>query len=111
MQSMDSQINSGSLSNLKYLFFYLFPCLFNHFFNSGRMNPTVSYKLVQGQTCYFSSDWIKSRKNYCFRGIVDDNLYAGCSFKRPYISAFTTDYAAFHLILSLIHISEPTRPY
>ncbi len=95
---MNTEVDGGPLSCFNNFIFYLLPDLGHHFFNTGRMDTAVDHQLVQRQTGHFATHRIKPGKNDCLGRIIDNDLNAGGSFKRPDIPAFTTNDPAFDLI-------------
>src|ERR1035437_8739673 len=95
---MYTKVNGSSFSYLQYLLLHLFPGFLDHLFNSCRMYSPICYQLVKRKSCNFPSDWIKSRKDYCLRCIVNNNFNPGSSLKCPDITTFPADYTTFHLI-------------
>ena len=57
--------------------FYFFLCLFDHLFDSGRMNPSVHDQLFQCNSRNFTPDRIKSGEHNCLRRIINNQLNAG----------------------------------
>ena len=77
---------------------YFFLCLFHHLFDSGRMNSSVHNQFFQRNTCYFTPDRIETGQYDCFRGIVNNEIYARKCFQSSDIASFPTDNTALHFI-------------
>src|SRR5688572_31398976 len=98
MQTMNAKLDNGPFTDIHYLLFNLFFCFFNHLFNSCRVNTPVSYQSLQTQTGDLTTEWIKRRKNNCFRGIIYDKINAGSCFNGADISSLATNDLAFYFI-------------
>ena len=96
---MDSQIYCGSFSGFYNLIVKLLLYLGHNFLDACRVNATVSNKLMECQTAYFSSNRIKSRYNDSFGSIGDNNLHTCRSLQGTNISTLTTDDTSFHFII------------
>ena len=73
--------------------------LFHHLFNTSGMDTTIIDKLQQSQTGNFTTNRVKSRQNYSFRGIVNNNINTCGRLYCSYITPFPTNNPAFHLII------------
>ena len=59
MYAVDTQIDNRALSSLYDFIVQLFLYLGNNLLNACRMDTAVGYKLVKGQTAYFTANWVK----------------------------------------------------
>ena len=77
--------------------------LFNYFFNTARMNPSIADKLQKRQPGNLTPYWIKTRQNDGLGSIVNNDIYAGGRLDRPDIPAFASYYSALHFIIGQGH--------
>ena len=98
MQSVNAQVDGSTFTGFYDFFFYLFAHFGYHFLNTCRVNTSVRYQLMQGQTSHFATYRIECGKNDCFRSIVYNDFYTGSRFQSTDITAFTTDDASFDFI-------------
>src|SRR5580700_5318788 len=95
---MNTELNHSTFANFDYLFFDLFFCLFYDFFNPRRVNASIRNKSLQRKPGYFSSQWIKRRKDNRFRRVIYNEVNTGGSFDSPDISALPSNYLPFDLV-------------
>ena len=98
MQSVHSEVDSGTFAHFGYLFFYLLACLGYYLLDTCGVYPTVGNELMKRQACYFASYGVESRKYNCLRCIVYDELYACGCFQSTYIPTFSSDNASLQLV-------------
>ena len=91
MQTVNTEVNSGTLTNLYNLLLNLLLNLGNNLLNTSRVDTTVSYKLVKCKTCNLTTYWIKTAEDNSLWSIVNDNLNTCCSLKCTDITTLTTD--------------------
>ena len=98
MQTVDTQVDGSTFTRFNNFFFHLFAYFSYHFFDTGRMDTTVSHKLMQGQTGNFTANRVEGRKNDCFRSIVYNDFNTGSSFQSTDITSFTSDNTSLDFI-------------
>ena len=99
MQTMDTQVDSGTLTRLDNLIVELFLYLGYHLFNTGRMDTTIADELMKSQTANLTTDRIETRDNDSLRGVINHNLNACCCLEGTDVTTFTTDNTTLHLIV------------
>ena len=99
MQAMDAGLQNGTFTFLLDDLFHLAAALFDHFFDAGRMNPSVNNQLFQCQACNFTANRIKAGQRDCLRRIINNEINTGQSFQCADIAAFTANDTALHLII------------
>ena len=83
--------------------FYFFLCFFYHLFDSGRMDTSIYDQFFKSDTCHFTTDWIKTGQNNCFRCVINDQIYTCHRLKRTDITSLTSDDTSFHLVIWKLH--------
>ena len=79
--------------------FNFFGCLLNDFFDSGRVNPTVTNQRTERLTCDLAPDRIETANDHYPGGVIDDHIDTGrfsnarmfrpsLPMIRPFISSF-----------------------
>ena len=76
MDSMDSNFERSGLTVLTHVRLHFALCFLHHLLDSCRMNTSIHNQAFQSNPCHLTADRIKTRKNNCLRGIIDDQLYA-----------------------------------
>src|SRR5690242_6998145 len=87
MQSMNTQFDNRSLTYFNNLFFYLFLCFFNDFFDTRWMDTSIGYQALEAKSGYFPAERVKRGKYDRFRGVIDYEVYAGCGLYCPDVSS------------------------
>ncbi|EJX07050.1 hypothetical protein EVA_04839 [gut metagenome] len=103
MDSVYSNIHGSSFSVFTDLRFHFSLCFFHHFLNPCRMDTTVNDELLQGNPCDLTTDRIKSRKHYCFRSIINDQIHSRQCLQSTDITSLTSNDPALHLIAWKLH--------
>ena len=98
MQTVDTQVDGRTFTRFDNFFFHLFAYFSYHLFDTGRMDTSVSHKLMQGQTGNFTANRVEGRKNDCFRSIVYNDFNTGSSFQSTDITSFTSDNTSLDFI-------------
>src|SRR5690554_5006499 len=98
MKSVNAELDTGSLTYFYNFFFNILLRLGDDLFYPGRVDPTILYEPVQGQTRNLPAYGIKTGDNDRFRRVVYDNLYASRSFQCTDIPTFPTDYLPFDVV-------------
>ncbi|MNW57291.1 hypothetical protein D3C74_350840 [compost metagenome] len=80
--------------------FVHFPAGFlDHFFDPGRMNPSVRHQFLQGGPSDFTANWVKARQDHRFRCIVDNEIDPSQGFECADIPAFPADDPSLHFFV------------
>ena len=95
---MNTKIDSGTFSSLDNFLLDLFTHFCNDFLDTGRVNSSVGYELMQSQTRYFATHGIETRQYNGLGCIIDDNLDTGSRFESTYVTTFPTDNTPFDFI-------------
>ena len=98
MQTVDTQVNSCTLTGFNDFFFHLLAHFSHHFLNTCRVNTTVGHQLVKGKACNLTAHRIKTGKNDGFRSIVHNDFNTCSGFQSTDITSFATDDAALDFI-------------
>ena len=98
MQSVDTQVDRGTLAGFNDFFFHLLAHLGNYFFDTGGVNTAVCYQLVQCQTGNFTANRVESREYDSFRSIIYNDFHTGGSFKGTDVTTFTADNTSFDFV-------------
>ena len=98
MQTVDTQVDCCTFTGFDNFFFHLFAYFRHYLFNTGRVDTSVGYQLMESQTGYFTANRVESRKNNRFRSIVNNDFNAGSSFQCTDIATFTSDNTSFDFI-------------
>ena len=98
MQTVHSQIDHGTLTGLYDLVFHLLLHLRYHLLDTSRMDTSVLYQLMQGQTSDLTTNRVESRKNDSLRRIIHHDLNTGSGLQSTDITSLTTDDTAFDLV-------------
>ena len=98
MQTVHSQIDHGTLTGLYDLVFHLLLHLRYHLLDTSRMDTSVLYQLMQGQTSDLTANRIESGKNDSLRRIIHHDLNTGSGLQSTDITSLTTDDTAFDLV-------------
>ncbi len=106
MKSMNTQVDCGTFSNLNNLILYLFPCFFNDFFNTGRMNSAVGNQLMKASRAISRRTGSNADRYNGFRCIINNDFNSGCSFQCPDITTFPSDDPSLDLITFNIENSD-----
>jgi len=103
MQIVHSHFHRSRFAVLTHLILDFFPCLIDHFLDSGRMDSSVYDQLLQCDPGDFTPYRIETGQDDCFRRIVDDQIDTGQRFQRTDVASFTADDSAFHFIGRKLH--------
>ena len=99
MHTVDSEVDSSALSGLDNLFFNLLLDLCHDLLDTCRVNTSVSNELVQCKACNLPADRVECAEHNGFGCVIDNNLNACGCLKSTYVTALTSDDAAFHLVI------------
>ena len=99
MNAMYANLESCGFSLFLDHYFDFFLRLLYHLFDSGRMNTSVHDQLLQRDSRYLTTNRIKSGQNYCFRCIINDQVYTCHGLKGADIASLTSDDTSLHLII------------
>ena len=102
-QTVDSNGKGCLFAGFLDILLNFFLGFFNHFFDTGRMNPSIIDELFKGDAGNFPAYGVKTGNNNCFRGIIDNQINACQGFQRTDVSAFPADDPAFHFIIGQAH--------
>ena len=95
---MNTQVDHRTFTGFNHFVFHLFFNFRHHLFDTGRMDTSVLYQLVQCQTGNLAANRVKAGKNDRFGGIVDNDLNTGSCFQGTDVTAFTSNDTSFDLI-------------
>ena len=95
---MDTGIEGCAFTGLLDGGFHFAAGFFNHFLDSGGMNPSVGDEFFQSQTGNFTADGIEAGDANGFGRIVNDEVCAGEGFDGADVPSFTTDDASLHFL-------------
>ena len=99
MQAVDTEVDSGALTGFDNFILELLLHLGYNFLNTGWMNTSVGYQLVEGQTTYLAAHGVEGRDDDGLRSVVYNNLDTSGSFQGTNVATLTTDDAALHLVV------------
>ena len=99
MKSVYSQIAGSALTCFDNLIVKLLLYLLNHFLDTSRVNSSVGHKLMECQSAYLTSYWVKSTDYNSLRSVVYYNFNTGSCLQRPDVSSFATNDSSFHFIV------------
>ena len=99
MEAVDSEVNSRTFSRFYNLVVKLFLNLGNNLFNASRVYTSIGNKLVKSQSANLTTYRVKARNHDGFRCVVNNNLNATGSLKRPDVASLTTNNTSLHLII------------
>ena len=97
MQSMDTQIDSGTFTRLHYFILHLFLYLGYHLLDAGRMDTAIGNQLMKCQTSHLTADRVKGRKDNGIGRIINNDFNPVAASKalmlrpsRPMIRPFSS---------------------
>ena len=77
--------------------------LFNHFFDSGRMNSSIDDQFLQSNSGNLSSNRIKSRNDHRLRCVINDKIHAGHRLQSTDVPSLASDDPSLHLIVRKLY--------
>ena len=98
MQAVDTEVDDGTLAGLDDFLLNLLAHFVDHLLDACRVDTAVGHELMECQTRYLAAHGVKTRKDNCLGGVVDDDFNTGGSLESTDIAAFATDDAAFDFI-------------
>ena len=103
MDPVHADFQSRRLTFLLDLRINFFFGLFNHLFDSCRMDTSVNNQSLESNAGDFPSDGIKTGNNDRLGSIINDQVYACHGLQCTDVTAFTADDPALHLIPGQLH--------
>ena len=99
VQAMHTKVYGCTLTSLNDFLVNLLLHLRHDLLNTGRMNTSISYQLMQGQTADFTSNGVESTDNNSLWGIIYYNLNTCSSLQGTNVTTFTTNDTALYLVV------------
>jgi hypothetical protein len=99
VQAVNANLERGLLAIFTDALVHFLAGFLHHFFNAGRMDPSVSNQLLQRGAGDLAADRVKARQDDGFRRIVDDQVNPRQRLKRTDVASFASDDAALHLFV------------
>ena len=100
---IDTELENRFITNLHDGFIQLAGHFFNNLFNSARLNTPIFHQDFQCLAGNFTTNRIEARHRNHIRGIINDQINAGCLLNRLDISSFTADNSPLHVLIRQRH--------
>ena len=98
MYAVHARIECRLLAHFAHMGIHLLLALLHHVLNAGRMNAAVLNKPLESHLRDLTAQRAVRGKNDGLRSVIDNEVHAGGRLKGAYITPFTADYAAFHVL-------------
>ena len=99
VHTVGANIKGCLFTGLTNLHLKLFRYLGHHLFHPRRMDAAVGNKLGKCQAGHLSTDRIEPGQNNSLRGVINDDINAGCRFNGTNIAALPSNNTPLHLII------------
>ena len=99
MQTVDTQVDGSTLTSLDNLVVELLLNLGHNLLDTGRMDTTIAYQLMESQAANLTANGIETADNDSLRCIVNHDFHTTGGFQSTDVTTLTTNHAALHIVV------------